>query len=181
MLKVRSSILLTLNVTEPHSAKIKIIQWTSTTWDLWNLMQVEALLTRSLSSPVYTFPFWGKVGRCLPSGCVVFCLRVYHVFFLKGIMCVANCLLWDIVECPSLLPGCEIALFLHRCSSRRISATLTAGRGFVLCFWNPRVPRAGLSTCTGGLLLGSVPENWAGLLQDSSEEVLSLVLCTGEL
>lgn len=100
MLKVRSSILLTLNVTESHSAKIKIIQWTCTTWDLWNLMQVESVLTRSLSSPVYTFPFWGKVGRCLPSGCVVFCLGFYDIFFLKGIMCVANCLLWDIVEPP---------------------------------------------------------------------------------
>lgn len=63
MLKVRSSILLTLNVTEPHSAKIKIIQWTCTTWDLWNLMQVEALLTRSLSSPVYTFPFLRESGK----------------------------------------------------------------------------------------------------------------------
>lgn len=62
-------------------------------------MQVEALFTRSLSSPVYTFPFWEKVEGVFPVA-VQYFVWEFDIFFLKGIMCIANCLFWDIVECP---------------------------------------------------------------------------------
>lgn len=187
LLKIRNSILSTLGVTKSLIQERRIIEWTCTTWDLWNLIQVEALLTRSLTSPVYTFPCWGEVGRCvslLPIWWFLFGGGVSFVFylflFLKGSMYVANCwgvgseALWNHANC---VPGCGVTLLLRSCSSRKISSVIRAlRRGFVLLFRNAEFPVAGPSALMKGLLLGTAGESWSGPWQDSSEESLDLVL-----
>lgn len=126
----------------------------------------------------------GKV--CLPSACLVvfvcfICLFFIILSFWKAVCMqhVTNC--WGASfetwrNDTNCMPGRGVTLLLHRCSSRKISAIHALRRGFVLLFWNPEFPVAGLGIHIRGLLLGMVGESWTGPWMDSSEESLNLVL-----
>lgn len=145
------------------SAKLNEIRRTSTTRDPQDLIQVEALLTRSLTNPVFTFPCWVRGGGKVLHPCVCFLS-----FFSEGNTYVANC--WGAcsealkARWPCALPWSCSPFSPRWGSTRKVSAVRVLRRDF------SRSRRT-----HEGWLLVSADDRWVGPWQDSSEESLNLL------
>lgn len=92
------------------SAKLNEIRRTSTTRDPQDLIQVEALLTRSLTNPVFTFPCWVRGGGKVLHPCVCFLSFFFWRQYIRSKL--LGSLLWGTESTLTLCPAVELLSFL---------------------------------------------------------------------